>query len=153
MEIFVDIQQICKQDFEPLFMDTFTPSDMPEADVRNLRYHITQSIVRHFMEESHYEGLVHPRSRSLLEKSEEMGAVLYDHTKISLGGGVELTDPGKQLTARQKENRVCYRNTKKSVNSCVNAEKVFGHSLLCRNFTPNWGLFLESPETFRAYFG
>ena len=49
---------------------------MPEADVRNLRYHITQSIVRQFMEESHYEGLVHPRIRSLLEKSEEMGAVM-----------------------------------------------------------------------------
>lgn len=81
------------------------------------------------MEESHYEGLVHPRSRSLLEKSEEIGAVLYDHMKLSLGGGVELMNPGKQLTARQKENRVCYRNTKKSVNccSCVNTEKVFGH--------------------------
>lgn len=112
-------------------MDTFTPSNMPEADVRNLRYHITQSIVRHFMEESHYEGLVHPRIRSLLEKSEEMGAFLYDHMKLPLGGhgGVELTDPGKQLTARQKENRVCYCNTKKSVNSCscMNAEEVFGH--------------------------
>lgn len=60
-------------------MDTFTPSDMPEADVHNLRYHIIQSIVRHFMEESHYEGLVHPRIRPLLEKSEEVGAVLYDH--------------------------------------------------------------------------
>ena len=106
------------------------------------------------MEESHYEGLVHPRSRSLLEKSEEIGAVLYDHMKLSLGGGVELTDPGKQLTTRQKENRVCYRNTKKSVNSCscVNAEKVFGHSLLCRNFTPNWCLILSHHDNFDCKF-
>lgn len=87
-------------------MDTFTPSDMPEADVHNLRYHIMQSIVRHFMEESHYEGLVHPRIRPLLEKSEEVGAVLYDHMKLSLGGWVELTDPSKQLTARQKEEDI-----------------------------------------------
>lgn len=48
------------------------------------------------MEESHYKGLVHPRIRPLMEKSEEIGAVLYDHMKLSLGGGVELTDLGKQ---------------------------------------------------------
>lgn len=54
-------------------MDTFTPSDTPKADLHNLRYQITQTIVGHFVEQFHYEGLVHLRIRPLLEKSEEMG--------------------------------------------------------------------------------
>ena len=60
------------------------------------------------MEEFHYEGLVHPRIRPLLEKLEEMRAVLYDHMKLSLGGGVELTDPSKQLTSRGKERDILF---------------------------------------------
>ena len=73
-----------KQHFEPLFFDTFTPGDLPGADLLNLRYEITikNHILNHFMKEFHSQDFVYPRIMQakphyLKTDSKTWGTVLY----------------------------------------------------------------------------
>lgn len=107
MEFFVDVREICKEHFEPLFVCSFSPSGSQEEDLCNLKYHITVAIVKHFSNEYHIDKLVHPWIRPFLETSGEMGSFVYDHVRLTIGfnDNVLITNPIEQLTAMKEEGK------------------------------------------------
>ena len=78
MEVFIDLRDICKQHYESIMID-FVPSETNDADIHDLRYLITLTVVKHVTATHHYDFLVHPAIRAYIDRPEEMGTVLYDN--------------------------------------------------------------------------
>lgn len=96
MEVFIDLRYICKQHFESI-MIKFVPSETNEADIHDLRYLITLTVLKHVTSTHHHDFLVHPAIRAYIDRPEEMGTVLYDNMLLFLPGREELSDPRNQL--------------------------------------------------------
>ena len=85
--IYVDLKQICAENFEELPVQI---SKEEILTIHDLRYVIVKELVKHFAEKFHPSFLVNPNIRPYLAEPELIGSLFYDCLKLSLKNKEEL---------------------------------------------------------------